>query len=265
MIKQQVFNLDNQNNYRCPICSGVVQANIDAVFITCKNCGLFIRRISDKVEDLYRYGWLNPLDNMNFTGGTTPFLANNYTTELMRSLSVDSLKGQTILDFGGGRGEMGLALLKAGAGVVVVDPYSFMQLRKQGFNAVKSLDELVGKKNLNGAVAIDVVEHLPTPWKELNMIRKLLRSGGWLYLSTPNGQSLNARLNRGNWREARNPSHLLLFTPKSLEGMLEKAGFKGFKRLRWRVEFSENKCIQAKDWLIRLLKLDGVLRYLANV
>lgn len=232
-------------------------------FHTCAKCGLKIRSGVHEMDHRYHSAWQTPLENLNLTGGTTARLANNYSTELIRDLGVKNLNGYRILDFGGGRGEMALSLQKFGAKVVVVDPYSCKQLKEKGLTAVPTLTDLAGGETFNGVIAIDVIEHLLTPWDELYLIRQLLGSQGFLYLSTPNGSSLNASINGSKWREALNPSHLLLFTPKSIELALKKAGFTNFQRLSWRVDYSENMLIQSKDWLLRMLKVDGVLRYLA--
>lgn len=222
-----------------------------------------IRRSKNNVETLYRSSWQHPLDNMNLTGGTNLVLADNYCRELKHTLGRRNLDGIRILDFGGGRGDMAISLQDSGANVVVADLYSFEYLKERGLTAVSSLKELPRSDKYDGAIAVDVVEHLTTPWDDLIEIRKLLKAGGWLYLSTPNAQSLNARLFREKWREAINPSHLILFTPLSIEIALEKAGFQRHGRLVWQVDYSENKLIQAKDWFLRKLRLDGVLRYLA--
>jgi 2-polyprenyl-3-methyl-5-hydroxy-6-metoxy-1,4-benzoquinol methylase len=247
----------------CPLCQSSLRGKPGAKFLSCNNCGLMIRRGESEVEGLYRSGWRTPIENLNLTGGTTPELGCNYTSELVRTLGLKNLVGKNILDFGGGRGEMALALQAAGARVVTVDPYSHVQLKEKGLLAVASLEQLSGGESFDGAVAIDVIEHLTSPWQELEMIRRLLRSDGWLYLSTPNGWGLNARVKRANWRETLNPSHLLLFTPPSVERTLMEAGFARCQRLRWRVDYSDNRLVQAKDWLLRLVWWDGVLRYLA--
>jgi cyclopropane fatty-acyl-phospholipid synthase-like methyltransferase len=247
------------------MCGGCFQNKVGLLFIACVRCGLKIRHHNDGVDRLYRSGWLAPLENLNLTGGTTPELAKNYSSELTRTLRLRNLRGLRILDFGGGRGEMARALVSDGAKVVVVDPYSHLQLRDTGLAAVESLEHLEGLERFHGAVAIDVIEHLTTPWEQLQTIRNLLAVGGWLYISTPNAGGLNARITRENWREAHNPSHLLLFTSSSMEKLLQKAGFNNYRRLRWRVNYSEKKSIRFKDWLLRSFWLDGVLRYLADV
>ncbi len=256
---------ENYCDQKCPLCQSALQKKEDAEFLSCNHCGLKIRKTAEKVDGLYRTGWLNPLENMNLTGGTNPTLGVNYIRELLCTLGLKNLDGKRILDFGGGRGEMALALEDVGAKVVIVDPYSYEQLIKKGMAAVQSLEQLEDEESFDGAIAIDVVEYLTAPWNDLGEIRKLLRTNGWLYLSTPNGQSLNARMNREKWREALNPSHLLLFSPLAMEMTLRKASFEHHQRLRWKVDYSEKKLIQAKDWLLRAVWLDGVLRYLAYV
>lgn len=258
------FNWSKRNVIgNCPLCVGFLQNKLGAELHVCSHCGLIIRRNTDGLELLYRSGWQTPFENLNLTGGTTAGLAKNYAKELIRTLGVKNLNGYKLLDFGGGRGELAQALHQEGANVIAVDPYSYDQLKEKGIFAIPSLNELASGEDFNGVTAIDVIEHLINPLEELNKIRKILIPGGWLYLSTPNARGLNARVNRDKWLEAQNPSHLLLFTPKSIELALEKAGFKHYQRLSWRVDYSDNRLIQAKDWLLRMGKLDGVLRYLA--
>jgi SAM-dependent methyltransferase len=265
MICSSEPSSENRILKNCPFCKCNLHKKTSDAFLSCICCGLKIRCFTSEVEGLYRLGWLDPLENLNITGGTTQELGRNYTRELMRTLGLNNLAGKRILDFGGGRGEMAIALESAGAKVLTVDPYSHVQLKAKGIMAVESLEQVENGESFDGAVAIDVIEHLTTPWDDLISIRRLLTKSGWLYVSTPNGSGLNARINKGNWREALNPSHLLLFTPSSLERAIQKSGFKRYQRLRWRVDFSTNKLIQAKDWLLRAVWWDGVLRYLAFV
>ncbi len=255
--------LKGDNHLTCPLCQIPLRETQVLNFYPAVVCGLLIRSTKQEMDGLYQAGWQNPLENANLTGGTTPGLARNYTRELLRTLKLENLNGKKILDFGGGRGELTLALEEIGAQVVAVDPYSYVQLQKLGLTAIESLDQLGAGQSFDGAVAIDVIEHLTTPWEELGKIRALLVAGGWLYLSTPNGRGLNALVNHRKWREASNPSHLLLFTPNSVEKTLLKAGFAKYLRLRWRINYSGKMLVQVKDWFLRAIWRDGVLRYLA--
>ena len=188
MIQSNGNSSESYIRQKCPICQETLREKPSAVFISCGGCGLMMRSGTGEVERLYRSGWQSPLENLALTGGTTPALAVNYTRELVRTLKLKNLEGKNILDFGGGRGEMALALEAAGAKVITVDPYSHAQLKEKGMAAVESFEQLKAGVSFDGAVVIDVIEHLTTPWEELRIIRKLLGENGWLYLSTPNGR-----------------------------------------------------------------------------
>jgi SAM-dependent methyltransferase len=70
----------------------------------------------------------------------------------------------------------------------------------------------------------DVIEHLPDPRAALEKTRRLLRPGGVLYLVTPDIGGLAARILRGKWWGLR-PAHLYYFSRRTLQRMLEDAGF----------------------------------------
>jgi SAM-dependent methyltransferase len=81
--------------------------------------------------------------------------------------------------------------------------------------------------SLAGVTLWEVIEHLPDPGSELAEIRRVLRPGGFLALSTPDAGSLVARgLGRRwpGWRKI--PEHLYFFDRPSLVGLLGHAGFR---------------------------------------
>ncbi|HEY3130584.1 MAG TPA: class I SAM-dependent methyltransferase [Acidobacteriota bacterium] len=70
-----------------------------------------------------------------------------------------------------------------------------------------------------------VFEHLPDPRRVLHRVYRLLRPGGWLFLSVPNFDSWQARLFRRHWYAFDDvPRHLHHFSPRSLELLLQEAG-----------------------------------------
>lgn len=74
-------------------------------------------------------------------------------------------------------------------------------------------------------VASHVLEHLPDPAAAAAEIARILRPGGRLYVSVPNGGALEAGLFGSRWAwEA--PHHLHHFTPASFARMLERAGLR---------------------------------------
>lgn len=69
-----------------------------------------------------------------------------------------------------------------------------------------------------------VIEHLPNPRQTLVEIRRIIRPGGLLLITTPNFGSFGARVFREYWYPLDTPRHLFLFSKSSLEKMIEAVG-----------------------------------------
>jgi SAM-dependent methyltransferase len=72
---------------------------------------------------------------------------------------------------------------------------------------------------------IEVLEHVPDPDWLLAAAARLMRPWGALYLTTPNGRSLTARLLGTRWTVISPPEHLQLFSVKGLHAALARSGF----------------------------------------
>ncbi len=71
-----------------------------------------------------------------------------------------------------------------------------------------------------------VIEHLVDPYLVLEKINKLLKKDGILCVSTPNIESWLSIVLKERFNYLIPPEHILYFSPKTLEVLLEKAGFK---------------------------------------
>jgi SAM-dependent methyltransferase len=75
------------------------------------------------------------------------------------------------------------------------------------------------------AIALgDVIEHLPDPGAELDRLAALLSPAGVIWIATPDAGSRVARLLGRRWWSVI-PTHLHLFTRRSLTRLLERHGF----------------------------------------
>jgi SAM-dependent methyltransferase len=71
---------------------------------------------------------------------------------------------------------------------------------------------------------VEVIEHVPDPDSLVADARRLLRPGGALYITTPNGRSLSARMLGARWSVVTPPDHLQLFSVSGLHATLARAG-----------------------------------------
>ncbi|VVE32895.1 class I SAM-dependent methyltransferase [Pandoraea soli] len=73
-------------------------------------------------------------------------------------------------------------------------------------------------------VMLDVIEHLQSPEKVLEMVARRLKPGGTVLLTTGDFASWPARLFGKNWRLMTPPQHLWFFTPESLNALGTRCG-----------------------------------------
>ncbi len=85
-------------------------------------------------------------------------------------------------------------------------------------------DARLAPGSFDALAMIDVIEHLTMPAEVVADCGRLLKPGGFLYLVTPDIDSLSAKILRGGWWALR-PAHLYYFGRGTLSRLLERAGF----------------------------------------
>ncbi|MBI3864314.1 MAG: class I SAM-dependent methyltransferase [Planctomycetia bacterium] len=95
-------------------------------------------------------------------------------------------------------------------------------------------DGLFEESSFQLVVMADVLEHTVTPLMYLGMVRRILRPGGYMFVSFPDVASLESRywlcLSRMTgkawlWRNSHIPGHIWEFTRSVAERMFRQAGF----------------------------------------
>lgn len=143
--------------------------------------------------------------------------------------------GCRVLDHGCGSGHL-VELLRR-RGFVVEGAEASEGARKfcrehRGIELHESVDGFA-ERSFDFITMIEVIEHLTDPHGVLVALLRLLRPGGRLFVTTPNRRGLRARLDGGNWREARKKFHVVLFDERSLRATLRLAGFASLTRVRF--------------------------------
>lgn|SRR5487761_1027760 len=256
------------NFKNCPLCGTPdIHTHFAEVKVwKCDQCGLIFRNPqpdSAELGELYQlhYTQSNIAAGKTEMAGTTFELARRYADCLWNEIGLTAKK---VLEFGAGLGSFSTAFRERGADVIAVEPYAYDECRKAGIITYRSLEEVPTSLRFDAIVTVDVAEHLVRPWDTFGRLRELLNPGGWLYVSTLTANGLNARLTGKRWREVIKPTHLVFFTPKTLEHTLQAAGFEHYRRLKWYVRYSNNPIRRVEQFLLQASKLDGELRYLAQ-
>ncbi len=100
---------------------------------------------------------------------------------------------------------------------------------------------------------VDFIEHIPHPLDAISIAQKILLPGGTLCLVTPDINSMAAKILGQKWWHYR-PGHLGYFSKKSLDFLLQRAGFRILKLRKYSWTFSLHYLLSRKPGLNFLLK-----------
>ncbi len=98
-------------------------------------------------------------------------------------------------------------------------------VRAHGFEVhVGELDTLgLADESFDVVSLVEVLEHVDDPRQLVRDARRLLRPGGAVYVTTPHGRGISARMLRNRWSAVGPPEHLQLFSLRGLRMLLEAA------------------------------------------
>jgi 2-polyprenyl-3-methyl-5-hydroxy-6-metoxy-1,4-benzoquinol methylase len=144
--------------------------------------------------------------------------------------------GRRLLDVGCGNGQFLVWARELGweCHGVELDAAAAKVVRELGIAVLGSrLEELSDSyaASFDAITLSHVIEHVYDPVDTLRRCRELLKPGGYLWLETPNTQSLGYSTYGACWRGLEAPRHLVLFNFASLSWSLERAGFERVQRL----------------------------------
>jgi len=103
-----------------------------------------------------------------------------------------------------------------------------------------------------------IIEHLSDPLAVMLKINKLLKKGGTVVISTPNFDSLAAKIFGKFWYALDTPRHLFIFSPLTLSALLDKTGFKVNS-----IKYKLDPQVAIKSWYFLFNKKDMRLNPIA--
>lgn len=136
--------------------------------------------------------------------------------------------------------------------------------RVEGINVVTDvcLKDIFAPQSFDAITMWHVFEHLEEPKQMLNFIHSALKPGGYLFMSLPNIDSLQARAAKGHWLHLDPPRHLFFLGPKELIGEITALGFSLVSVSHFSLEQNVigmqqsllNACLQKRELLFESLK-----------
>lgn len=230
----------------CAICGGTTThpfcRKFEQTIVTCCACGLiFVNPRMTARETALRYSesyfWSEYLPAVAPPDGVdvNQFLRDRYgaTFDLLPHLNTRA----ALLEVGAGAG----FLLKAGelfgwraCGVEYSQTAATYAHQRQALPIVRaSAMQLPFRSgSFEAALMFDVIEHLHNPLEALAEVRRCLRIGGTLILTTPNLNALSRTVLGSDWAVLSPSEHLYYFTEETLRQLLSKAGFRSVRFTR---------------------------------
>lgn len=197
-------------------------------FRLCKSCGCVFRKQfpgPEELDEIYRQAY----EEENICGETTNQESGDYAVRSFADyLTRHVIKpDDRILDYGAGSGVLVAELRHRG---FACDGFEFARsareycLANRGYS-LKSELESIPDGYYQTITMIEVIEHLTDLTNTLKEIHRILAPHGKLFITTPSRNGFRARIEKGNWREARKKFHLFLFDWPSISYHLKRAGF----------------------------------------
>lgn len=202
-------------------------------------------------------GFLNPLPKEKFLDN---FYSKRYFKksegtygyqdykEMKHSLDNESLrkvkfvklfrKSGNLLDVGAGLGNFAATAKKHHYQIKVLDRsgWAVSTIKKEfGIDGyVSDLTRPIGKNKFGIITGWDVIEHLADIGKSFKCLNQTMVNGGLLFITTPNLNSLDAKILMKYWYGFKKiPEHVLYFSPKSIQRVANDAGFKVVEIKNW--------------------------------
>ena len=202
--------------------------------IKCQKCGLVKTKGEQKVSYKHYHG-----DKTYKT--SNKLFRNIYQKRVNMILKFKKGSGR-VLEIGASVGTMLLIFKEEGWEVWGVEPSASAQVAKErGIKISKTTFEKAKfPKNYFDLIILNhTLEHMSDPVEVLRRVRILLKKEGMVFIDVPNFGGLSVALMGKRWPFILPEEHIFHFTPKTLQKVLEKAGF---KVLHWQTQSGLLEC-----------------------
>ena len=216
----------------CPACAAVSARRAGVkdgwTLVRCRTCATLYTAVLPTPGELTAYyaGYYH-----DSSPAVPPFVASRLDEIVAGFASFRSTN--RLLDIGFGAGSL-LAAAQRGGWTVCGTELSAPAVeaaRGLGYDVVLgSLDEgAFAGQEFDVVTAVEVIEHLTDPLGLLTRAAAVLRPGGLLWMTTPHGRGISARMLGDRWSVVSPPEHIQWFSVRGMRGMLRRAGFRSMR------------------------------------
>ena len=251
--------------YECFFChsKGPTQVCKDLNFYKCSDCGLYARYPMPSESELrliYSECYSREKIEFDYTNQLSP---KGMHKSLGEYIKTNFLLGQkiNILDYDSGTGGLLKELMKYNTASNYIFngvEYSESARAKASIDLAENIFYAdIPKTKYQLVTMIEVIEHLPKPWKDLKLIFSHMEVDSNIIITTPNLGGINALLTGCNWREQNKSFHLVMFKKYFLKRLLVDVGFKEVKFIKFFPVHEKSFSRKIKSRLLQLLGLHG--------
>ena len=205
----------------CPLCLNSSISFYKDEFYLCSCCeGIFrpAEKLLDNEKEKQRYeSHTNDSDDLGYQNFVAPI-----TNAVLKKFSKDDIG----LDFGCGKDSPIVKVLRKNEyEILEYDPFFFD-------------DKKLLEKKYDYIACCEVIEHFYNPKKEFELLKKLLKEDGILYLMTG---IYNSTIDFSKWWYKNDSTHVFIFQEKTFEYIKNKFDFKDLKIEKNFIKLSQEK------------------------
>lgn len=241
----------------CDYCGGSSRVTIISEkpysIVQCRDCGLaFLSPRPNKAEiaKLYNTDYFH---NTDISTGYSDYsgIEQDLVKEADRRLDYihKYCIGGTLLDAGCGFGTFLLRAKEKGYHVTGCDisHEAAREMKKKRIRVVTAAidSDKFPKGPFDIITGWDVIEHVLSPAQSFNALSLSQKRGGFLFLTTPNLESIDAKIMGTGWYGfKRIPEHLYYFTPSTIGRYLKKSGYEVIDIRPWGFQRNLAYCVE---------------------
>ena len=220
---------DRQPLASCPLCDSKIAPKPLETYrkdhvVKCRNCGFTYSLLIPSDADYARV-----YSNYDYVGEDAVRTPTSIAKEAALAARLADGKIGKVIDIAAGAGRFleHFQMLGWDCYATEFNEEMCQFLERKGFTTYRGglFPEGAPDGEFDIVIFTEIIEHINNPIPALAGLNRLLRSGGILYITTPNFASIERRLLRADWGMLMWPEHITYWTPRHVDRALCQAGF----------------------------------------